>query len=113
MLSAYSSEHLQAGASEVWKYSLRHLILDIQTALTQQKSHFEHFWWNYNNDETYKPYLDNKEQKRLFKVASLSDVLINFDFARPFFLLARSGAQIKLRARNIGRVEVNLSNPGN
>ena len=41
-----------------------------------------------------KPYFGNKEQKWLFLVVSLSDVLIDFDCARPFFFLrARSGAQ--------------------
>ena len=34
-------------------------------------------------------------------------------FCAPVFLRARSGAQVKLRARKIGRVEVNFSSPDN
>ena len=32
-------------------------------------------------------------------------------FKQPIFLRAQSGAQIKLRARKIGRLGINLSNP--
>ena len=40
------------------------------------------------------PYVGKKEQQLLFLVSSLSEMHIDFDFARPFlffFLRARSG----------------------
>ena len=43
----------------------------------------------------------------MFLVVSQLDV--NFGFERPFFLRARFGAQVKLRARKIGRLERNLT----
>ena len=46
----------------------------------------------------------------MFLFVSRSDVHIDFDFAPPL-LRARSGAQVKLRAGAIGRVEVNLPSP--
>ena len=36
---------------------------------------------------------------------------VHFAFERPFFLRARSGAQVKLRTLKIGRLERNLSIP--
>ena len=57
-------------------------ILDIQTTITLQKPLCKNIWWNYNKNES----CSNKEQKWLFLVVSLSDVHIDFDFARPFFL---------------------------
>ena len=45
----------------------------------------------------------------MFLVVSRSEV--HFGFDKPFFLRARSGAQLNLRARKIGRLERNLSTP--
>ena len=67
-------------------YSLRRMeVLDIKTTLTQQKPHCKNYWWNYNKNESFKPYLGNKEQKWLFLVVFLSDVHINYYFARTLF----------------------------
>ena len=101
-------------ASEVWKLFFEtHLILDIRATFTLKNPNCKNFWWNYNKSESYKPYLGNKEQKLMFLVVCQSDVHIEFDFVSPFFFFfrARSGAQIKLWALKIGRVEVNLSSP--
>ena len=51
------------------------------------------------------------KKKKLLLVVSWSDVHIEFVFARPPFLRARPSAQIKLRDRKNGQVEVNLSSP--
>ena len=81
MLSAYSSED----ASEERKLFFEtHLILDIQTTLTLQRSHCKDFWWNYNKNESCMLYVGKKEQQWLFLVSSLSEMHIDFDFARPF-----------------------------
>ena len=45
----------------------------------------------------------------MFLVVSRSDVY--FGFEQPFFLRVRSGVQAKLRAREIGFLERNLSTP--
>ena len=52
--------------------------------------------------------LGNKEQKAMFLVVSRSDVQLGYEHP---FLRARSGAQVKLRAQKIGRLERNLSTP--
>ena len=105
MLSKYSSEYLKTDASEVWKLFFEtHLILNIQTTFTLQKAHWKNFWWNYNKNESCKPYLGNKEQKLLFLVVSQLDLHIEFDFARPFFFFF-------FLACPIGRIEVNFSSP--
>ena len=41
------------------------------------------FWWNCNKNKIYMPYF--RKQKWLFLAFSLSDMHIDFDFARPFF----------------------------
>ena len=105
MLSVYSSEYLQTYALDVWElFFEKHLILDIQTTFTICKSFIaKNFWWNYNKNESFKPYFGTKEQKLFFLVVSQSDLRFEFDFANPVFL------QIKLRAQKIGHVDVNLS----
>ena len=55
-----------------------HLILDIQIKFTLQKSYCKNFWWNYNKNESWKPYLGNREPKLLFLVVSQPDVHIDF-----------------------------------
>ena len=45
------------------------------------------------------PYLAHKEQKWLFLVLSLSDMHIDFDFARWFFFCVPDRARTKNRAR--------------
>ena len=86
-------------ASKVWELFFEtHFILAIQATFTLQKRYCKTFWWNNNKNESWKPYLGNREQKLLFLVVSQSDVYSKFDFAR----------QIEL-ANKIGRGEVNLS----
>ena len=100
MLSAYSSED----ASEEQKLFFEtHLILDIQTTLTLQRSHCKDFWWNYNKNESCMLYVGKKEQQWLFLVSSLSEMHIDFDFARPFLFF--------FFACTIGQIEVNLLSP--
>ena len=82
-------------------YSLRHLILEIQTTFTLQ----ELFMKTYDGI--------TKKMKAasewMFLIVSRSDVT---DFASPFFFLrAQSHAQVKLRVRKIGSVEVQLPRP--
>ena len=87
-------------------YSLRRMeVLDIQTTLTQQKPHCKNSWWNYNKNESCKPYLGNKEQKWLLLVVSLSDLHINYYFACTLFLACPIGHANKMRAQKIGRVD--------
>ena len=76
--------------------------------ISTEKASFPH--WFQQKWKPYKPYLGNKEQRWLFLVVFLSDVLTDFESASRF-LHARSGKQIKLCTQKIGRVEVNLSSP--
>ena len=102
-------EHLWTNAFELWKFFFQeHLILDIKTTFRLQKPHCKYFWWKHIKNENCKCYLGNKDQNAMLLVLSRSDV--HFGFEHPF-LCARSGAQIKLLARKIGRLERNLSSP--
>ena len=100
MLSVYSSEYLQTYALDVWElFFEKHLILDIQTTFTICKSFIaKNFWWNYNKNESFKPYFGTKEQKLFFLVVSQSDLRFEFDFANPVFF-ANKIARPKNRAR--------------
>ena len=102
-------EHLWTNAFELWKFFFQeHLILDIKTTFRLQKPHCKYFWWKHIKNENCKCYLGNKNQNAMLLVLSRSDV--HFGFEHPF-LCAWSGAQIKLLARKIGRLERNLSSP--
>ena len=74
--------------------------------LTLQNPHCKIFWWDYNKNESCKPYLSNEEQKWLFLVVSLSNVHIELDFARPFFACANKIARPKSRARRVKFVQL-------
>ena len=73
------------------------------------KALVQNFWWNYNKNEICKPYLGNEEQKLLFSSCFTLRHTHWLSFCTPLFVRVKSGPQINLRTRKIGRVEVNLS----
>ena len=94
-------------------YTLRR-ILTIQTIFTLCKSLVAKTLGEITIKWKLQPLFRYQRTELLFLVLSQPDLPTKFDFAGPFFfffLRARSASQIKLRARKIGRVEVNLSSP--
>ena len=63
------------------------LILDIQTKFMLQKPRCKNFWWNYNKNESCKPYFGNKEQKLLFLF--LNHICTWIWFCAPLFVQPR------------------------
>ena len=69
----------------------QHIILDFKTTFRLQKPHWESFLRKTINNESFKCYLFNKEQKAMFLVVSRSEVY--FGFEHPFFCVPKkSGA---------------------
>ena len=61
---------------DVCVWSMRIIILDIQATFTQQKPYCKNFWWIYIKNARCKPYLGNKEEKKLFLTVSSTLSLI-------------------------------------
>ena len=53
-----------------------HLILNVKTTFRLQKPHFVNVWWKHIKNDSYKWYLDNKEQEAVFLVVSRMCTLV-------------------------------------
>ena len=82
--------------------------MDVKTTFRPQKPHCKNFWWKHIKNGSCKCYLGNKKQKTTFLDVPIRRVLW---YWATIFSRSRSGAQIKLCRRKIGRLERNLSIP--
>ena len=91
----------------LWKLLFeKHLILDVETTLRLQKPHCENFWTLRTKVISAIEVIKNKKQCFYVCLNRTCNLVLSSQF-----LLARLRAQVKLRARKIGRLEGNLSTP--